>query len=139
MVELISVLVIGAILAALSTQRFFDKGAFDSHGFHQQVVSALRYAQNAAIAQNSFVCVALTASSVTLSTNTTASCPGSNLAAPSGGSTYSVSAPSSNITLSGYTTPFYFDALGKPSASQSIAVSNYSTPVVVEAETGYVH
>jgi hypothetical protein len=34
---------------------------------------------------------------------------------------------------------FNFNALGKPSATQSISVSGYGTAITVEAETGYVH
>lgn len=139
LVELITVIVIVGALAAVAVPRLFDNNVFQSRGFYDQVISTLRYAQKAAIAQNQFVCVALTASKVTLTTNTTATCPGTPLASPSGDTSYSITAPSSNVTLSGYTTPFYFDALGKPSVSAVIAVSGYASSVTVEAETGYVH
>lgn len=153
MVELIAVMVIAVVLAALSAQKFFDNNAYDSHGFYEQVAFALRYAQKAAIAQNRYVCVALTASSVTLTVNASATCPGSNLTSPAGdttSTTYSISAPSSNVTLSGYTTPFYYDAKGKPYnngdvpptstfVKQTITVKGYTTPLYVETETGYVH
>lgn len=142
MVELIAVMVIAGILAAVAIPRFFDKNAFQSRGFYDQVISTLRYAQKAAIAQNRFVCVAFTASSVTLTINATATCVGAtSLASPSGDATYTVTAPSSNVTLTGYTTPFYFDALGRPNpnAKQTINIAGVTNSITVEAETGYVH
>ena len=136
MVELITVIVIAGILAALAAPRFFDRNVFDSRGFYDQVISTLRYAQKAAIVQHHFVCVEFTASSITLKTGTTAVC-GTNLVSPTGQSPYTVTAPS-GMTLGG-TANFNFDALGRPSAAQSISVSGYATLITVEAETGYVH
>ena len=139
MVELITVMIIAGVLAAVAIPRIFDNSAFQSRGFYDQVISTLRYAQKAAIAQNRYVCVAFTASSITLTYGTTNAC-GSNLANLAGSTPYTVSAPSSNVILSGYT-PFNFDALGKPSfaTAQSITVSGYASSVTVETETGYVH
>ena len=141
MVELVTVMVIVGILVAFAAPRFFNRNVFESRGFYDQAVSTLRYAQKAAIAQNRFVCVAFTANSIKLTTNTTATCPGTGLASPTGDATYTVNAPTNgNVTLSGYSTPFYFDALGRPSASGVIAVSGFTAaPITIEAETGYVH
>ena len=135
--ELIAVIVITGIVAAVAAPRFFDRGTFDSRGFHDQVISILRYAQKAAIAQHRFVCVAFAPNSVTLTYGTTTACSSGGLASPVGQTPYSVS--NSNVTLSGYTN-FSFDALGSPSiaANQSIMVSG-STAITVEAVTGYVH
>lgn len=135
MVELITTMIIIGILAAVAMPKFFDHGTFDSRGFHDQVISTLRYAQKAAIAQHRYVCVAFTASSLTLTYGVTAAC-GSNLSGPTGQTPYSVNAPS-GVTLSGYAN-YSLDALGRPSASSVIAVSG-STSITVEAETGYVH
>jgi MSHA pilin protein MshC len=148
MVELIAVIVIMGILAAVAAPRFFDRGLYDSRGFYDQVISTLRYAQKEAIAQHHYICVAFTASSVTLTVDpvapgtahATATCPGSNLASPSGDPAYSIS-NTHGVTLSGYGN-FYFDALGKPSftATQTITVSGYAaTPITLERETGYAH
>ena len=134
--ELITVMVILGILAAVAAPRFFDRNIFDSRGFYDQVISTLRYAQKAAIAQRRFVCVAFTANSVTLTTGAMAAC-GSNLTGPNGTAPYSVS--SSNASFTATPAAFSFDALGRPSAAQSITVSGYATPILIEAETGYVH
>ena len=148
-VELITIIVIAGILAAVAAPRFFDRNVFDSRGFYDQTISALRYAQKAAIAQHRFVCVAFTANSVTLTYDpvspsaahtTMTACPGgSNLTGPTGTAPHTVS--SSNASFAATPAAFYFDALGKPSfaAQTNITVNGYSTPILIEAETGYVH
>ena len=158
LVELVMVIVILGILAVVAMPRFFDRNVFDSRGFYDQVISTLRYAQKAAIAQHRNVCVVFGANSVTLTQVATGSvCPGTppanNLASPSGDTSYSVvsgqaqfSNPA-NGAVPFMPTEFYFDALGRPhdpagvllTVQQSIKVSGYATPITVEAETGYVH
>jgi MSHA pilin protein MshC len=147
LVELVAMVVIVGVLAAFAAPRFFDRNAFDSRGFYDQVVSTLRYAQQAAVAQNRFVCVTMAVNSVTLkydpvapgAAHTVADCSGNfALAGPTGQSPYSVS--SNTVSFSaGAPASFYFGLLGKPSAAQSFTVSGYATPITVEAETGYVH
>ncbi|MDE2117932.1 MAG: prepilin-type N-terminal cleavage/methylation domain-containing protein [Betaproteobacteria bacterium] len=139
LVELVTIIVILGIMAAIAVPRFFSRNTFDSRSFYDQAISTLRYAQKAAIAQHRFVCVAFTANSVTLTTGATAAC-GTNLTGPTGQSPYSVS--SSNASFTATPAAFNFDALGKPSfaTAPSITVSGYTTnPIIVEAETGYVH
>jgi len=136
MIELIAVLVIMGILAVAALPRFFDINTFESRGFHDQVISTLRYAQKIAIAQRRFVCVSFTSDSITLTSGATAAC-GTDLTSPTGVSPYVVTSPAAEVTLSGGAA-FNFDALGKASAAQSIAISG-STPITVVAETGYVY
>jgi MSHA pilin protein MshC len=140
MVELITVMIIAGVLAAVAIPLFFDNNAFQSRGFYDQVISTLRYAQKAAIAQHRFVCVSFPANnSVTLTYGTTNACADGTLASPSGTS-YPLT--SSNASFANpQPTAFSFDALGKPSfaTSQSITVSGYANSITVEAETGYVH
>ena len=136
MVELITVIVILGILAAIAAPRFFDRNVFDSRGFYDQVKSTVSFAQKAAIAQRRFVCVAFTSNSVTLTTGATTAC-GTDLTGPTGTAPYTVS--SSNASFTGSPTDFNFDALGKPSFAQSITVSGYTTAITVQVETGYVH
>ena len=137
MVELVAVIAIAGILAALVLPRFVDSGAFDRRGFYDQVISTLRYAQKAAIAQRRFVCVAFGANSVTLTYGTTAAC-GSNLAGLDGKTPYTIS--SSNASFSPVPAAFYFDTLGRnPGAKQTLSIVNVASPIYVETETGYVH
>lgn len=139
MVELVTVMVIAGVLALMVAPRFSDRNAFESRGFYDQVLSTLRYAQKAAIAQNRFVCAAFSATRISLTYGTTSACADGSLTSQNGAAPYAVTAPNSDITLSGYTPPFFFDALGRPSAAQSIAVSGHAARITVEAETGYVH
>lgn len=143
MVELVTVIVIVGIMGALAAPRFFDRNTFDSRGFYDQVISTLRYAQKAAIAQHRFVCVAFSANSITLTVDPVspgtahpaATCPGNNLSSPDGRVPYSVTSPGANVTLSGYA-DFNFDALGRASNTVAITVDSYT--INIDRETGYV-
>jgi MSHA pilin protein MshC len=135
MIELVTVMVILGIVAAIAIPRFFSRDAYDSRSFYDQVIATLRYAQKAAIAQRRFVCVTFTANSVTLTTGVTAAC-GAGLSGPAGAAPYSVS--STSATFAATPPPFHFDALGKASAAQDITVSGHAAHILVDAETGYV-
>ena len=135
LVELVTVMVIAGVLAAVLAPRFFDNNIFQSRGFADQVQATLRYAQKTAIAQRRFVCVAFTSGSIALTIGSTNAC-GTPLVPPSGGASYSIAAPS-NIAFSPTPTDFYFDATGKPSIGTSVVIG--ATAITVEAETGYVH
>jgi MSHA pilin protein MshC len=147
LIELIMTIIIVGVLAVAVAPRFFDANVFKSKGFADQVQSSLRYAQKEAIARRSYVCVALAASSITLTTGATSAC-GSNLIPPVGqpsscpSATYKICAPS-GITLTSLPVAppvsFSFDALGSTAVQQTITVSGAPNNIVVEAETGYVH
>jgi MSHA pilin protein MshC len=142
LVELIVVMMIVGILAVAAIPRFFDRDAFDSRGFKDETIAALRYAQKAAIAQRRTVCVAFTATSTTLtyvSTAGSSDCTSaSGLAGPNGASPYQVTPRSSSIIYSPVPANFYFSPLGRASAGQSIQVTGTTGSIVVEQETGYV-
>ena len=154
LIELIMVMVVVGILAVFVAPRFFDANVFKSRGFADQVQATLRYAQKEAIAQHRNVCVAMTASDITLTianaipSLATSPC-NTNLVIP-GQATNKISTPSAAITLTlSPATPatFIFGALGKPwdaagvtpSAQKSITISGVTNIIYVEAETGYVH
>lgn len=139
MTELITVMVIVGIMAAIVAPRFFDRGTFDSRGFYDQTISTIRYAQKVAIAQRRFVCVAFTANSLTLTFGADNTCAGGTVVNPSG-TPYPIT--SNKTTYTAYPVGgFNFNALGRPSfaAVQNITVAGYATAIRVEAETGYVH
>jgi len=145
MTELITVMVIVGIMAAMVAPRFFDKGTFDSRGFYDQVISTLRYAQKAAIAQHRRVCVTFpSAGRMVLDTTANfadADCtanrrdlqnPGGSY--PAGQTTYTIDAPS-GVVLGG-AVAFNFDALGRASSTVAITVDSYT--INIDQETGYV-
>lgn len=144
LVELIVVMMIIGILAVAAIPRFFDRHDFDSLGFNDQTLAALRYAQKTAIAQRRTVCVSFAANSVSLimATNTgpsVACIPTTDLTTPTGVNPYVITALS-GVSFSGTTpTPFQFNALGQASVGQTIQVTGVTGSITVEQETGYVH
>ena len=140
LVELVTIIVILGVLAAIAAPRFFDRNTFDSRSFQDQVIATLRYAQKAAIAQHRFVCVVFTASTIELTTGDTSAC-GTPLASPAGQPNYSITAPD-GVTFNPPPGNFNFDALGRASVAstgQTIAITGTANPIIVEAETGHVH
>jgi MSHA pilin protein MshC len=136
LIELVMVLIILGILSAVVIAKFTDKAGFQSRGFADQVQTSLRYAQKIAIAQRRYVCVAFTATSVSLSIGTTNAC-GTPLQSLTGSGNYVVTSPASSITISPVPATLYFNALGQPSAATAVVIGGSTT--TVEAETGYVH
>ncbi|WP_413438993.1 Tfp pilus assembly protein FimT/FimU [Sulfuriferula sp. GW1] len=140
LIELIVVMVIIGILAVAVIPRFFDRQTFDSRGFNDETLAALRYAQKAAIAQRRTVCVSFSSTSVTLTMASVAGSPicDINLAGPAGTSPFLVTAHS-GVTFTGTPTPFQFNALGQASIGQTMQVNGASGSIIVEQDTGYVH
>jgi len=146
MTELITVMVIVGILAAMVAPRFFERNTFDTRGFYDQTISTLRYAQKTAISQRRLVCVTFpTSSRIVLSTTlnfTDVNCTTNpaNLQNPSGTypagqATYTVDAPS-GVTLTG-AVAFNFNALGQTTTAVApITVGSYT--INIDQETGYV-
>jgi len=139
-IELIVVISIAGILAAVATARLLDRDGFTSRGFYDEATGVVRYAQKTAIAWRStpiFVCVTATS----LSAGTAAGCA-TPLTHPATGAALATSAPS-GVTLSPVGN-FTFDGIGRPSAPQTITLTSTiagdpARQIVVEAETGYVH
>jgi len=135
------ILLIVGILAVAIIPRFVDRSTFDSRGFHDETLAILRYAQKTAIAQRRNVCVAFTATTVTLTiakvAGNTAICT-EDLAGPNGVRPYSITAPS-GVTYASTPTAFTFTALGQATTGQTFRVSGMPMDIIVEAETGYVH
>lgn len=142
LIEMVMTIVIVGILAVVAIPRFFDIDIFRSRGFADQVQASLRYAQKIAVAQRRNVCVALTSGDITLtiaSAGGAASACDANLTSPTGESPYKISTPSASAALSYSSANFSFDALGRTAAQQTISVGGATNPIIVEAETGYVH
>jgi MSHA pilin protein MshC len=139
LVELVSVVLIAAVIAAVAIPRMVNQSAFQSRGTAAEVRTALRYAQRLAMAKDREVCVATTATSLTLTYNPT-TIPGTGcipVISPDDGAPYVVTPPP-GVTL----TPgiaFRFDGLGQPVPNAGVAVSVSGTaPIRVAVETGYV-
>ena len=148
-IELVVVIIVVAILAVVAYPRLNTR-TFDTEGFFQEALSAVRYAHKEAIAKRRVVCVTLTANSVMVRF---ASSPGvftcdSDLPSSGGASPFTVTAQA-GVTLASAppAATFLFDPLGRPldaantnSAQRTITITGDGTrSFVIEAETGYVH
>lgn len=136
--ELIAVLLILGILSIVAIPRFWGS-EYDQARFYDETTAALRFAQKTAVAMQRTVCVAFTATTVTLTYDPnygTAACA-ANLPGPGGAAApYTVTAQGA-ASFSPVPANFNFDRLGRASLGQTITAS--SRAIVVEAESGYVH
>lgn len=147
--ELVVVIVIAGILAAVMLPRWQGETGFEERGFRDEVMSALRYAQKAAVASHRHVCVTFTATTLSAKMDTTFGAGDCTtiLVGPAGGA-LSVTASGSAQFSGGAPSSLGFDPLGRPvdgsavllTSATTITVQNLSSlPITIEAETGYVH
>lgn len=150
LIELVVIIVIIGAMALVAGPRFMGNESFDSRGFYDRAVAAVRSAQKNAVAWRAttaagtivFVCV--TGTQVTVGRPNTCATP---LANPAGGP-LTLTAPS-GVTLN--TVTFGFDGLGRPvnSAGVTLAAATIITftstiagdparTITVAAETGHV-
>ncbi len=133
------VIVLVGVLAVFAAPRLFNATDFYARGFHDETLAFLRYAQKAAIAQRRTVCVSFTINSATLKVDndSSAGCE-ANLAGPRGETPGGITARS-GVSYSTLPSAVSFDALGRASTGQSIAVQGVGRSITIEAATGYVH
>jgi MSHA pilin protein MshC len=149
--ELVIVMVLTGVLAAVAIPRMFDKGGFAARGTRDFVGSALRYAQKSAIAMRRNVCVSVGTASLGIthagSAGSAQACAAGNAVLdPATGQAFDAKPYEQGATVAAATS-VVFDALGRPlgaalaplAAAQSIAVTGHPSPIVIEPETGYVH
>jgi MSHA pilin protein MshC len=144
LVELVLVMTIAGVLAAVAAPRMLDRSAFQTRGGAAEIRTALRYAQKLAIAKNREVCVTTSGTGLTLTFEPTyASVCGVAAVIRSGGDpvsepTFSVVLPP-GIPLT-IVPPFRFDGQGRPNPNAIVNLTvGGSASVTVEPETGYVH
>jgi MSHA pilin protein MshC len=141
LVELILVMVIAGILAAVAVPRLVGRNSFDTRGFADQLAATVRYAQKLAIAQRRDVYVQVTAADATLCYVATSPCPAASHApGPGSEKPYTISAPN-GVTIAPATT-LSFAASGSPdiAAQLDLQVTGAGAHhIYVEQETGYVH
>jgi len=145
MVELVVVIVLVGILAAVVIPRFIGRQGFEARGFFDAASAAVRYAQKTAIAQRRPVFVVVTAT--TFSVCYDAGCA-VTVADPSTGAALLVDARRGVAALSAPATVapvgnFFFNGLGQPSAPQTLVFTpaeagDITRTLSVTGETGYV-
>jgi MSHA pilin protein MshC len=145
LIELVAVIVIIGILAAVMIPKWSGTSGFDERGFRDRVVAGLRYAQKSAIAARRTVCASFSSppASVTFAISTAngaADCAvGNPLSGPDANPL--VVTATGNVTFSALPANVVFDAAGRPGGGAVIGVSGLPAglAITVEAETGYVH
>ena len=140
LIELVVVLLIAGILAALAIPRFTDtesKATF----YTEEVAAVMRFAQRQAVAQHRTVFVCVLANDIRIGYD--AACTGTT-PRPLGQSEIlkipqRLDAPS-NVTLAASNTPFSFNALGQPNpiGGVTVTLTGAGKTVNVTGETGYV-
>lgn len=146
LVELVAVMVIVGILAAVATPRFFATDTFAASGYAAELRAALRHAQAVSLASGCATRVVVDAAGFRLQrwrggvdcndrdgTATVLGRPG--------GGTYDTAAPREVTASAG---DFFFDGFGRPRAvdgslvTAALAIDVGTQRITVQAETGLV-
>jgi MSHA pilin protein MshC len=135
LVELVVVMVIAAILAAIAIPRLTDSES-KATWFHEEVKAAVRYAQRQAVAQRRCVFVSTNATQVQLFYgDVNCAITATPLTRLTTGSVYLLTAPS-GVTID--TAAFSFNGLGQPNPNAGLTFNVGGKPIAVNSETGYV-
>lgn len=146
MVELVAVMLILGILAAVAIPRLSGGDEFRTLAFHDEVVAGLRYAQKTAVSHRRLVCATLTSQSLTLTiatSNPAIACGTTPLGRPTGGATF---AQSTTALISPVAGPLHFQPSGTvTSDAAGVTVTNFTIhiagagAITVVGATGYVN
>jgi MSHA pilin protein MshC len=137
LIELVVVMVIAAILAAVAIPRFTDSET-KATWYTEQVLAAVRFAQRQAIAQHRNVYVCVQASALQIGYD--AGCTGAVAQSAAIIQLPQQFIAPSNVTLNPSSTPFSFNALGQPNpiGGVTVTLTGAGRSVNVTGETGYV-
>lgn len=142
LVELVMVMMLIAVITAMSAARFADREPFAVQGAADQLVSGLRLAQGTAIAQRRTVHVGLTATPAAMTVCLDAACT-QPLPTPAGDAAWLADA--GDLKLSSGAS-FSFAPDGSPSLASTLQVrvlsadgSRSSPNITLEASSGHVH
>jgi len=136
-VELIMVIMIIGILAAVVGPRFFDRKVFDERLFFEETVASVRYAQKLALASGCLTQVSLNTDGYLLrrAASCTSGAFNAEVQGPDGQLPFANTVPA-GVTVSAINFPVVFDSLGRPSSAASAAIGSFTFNVA--AETGLV-
>lgn len=145
LIELVVVIVITGLLAAVATPRFLGRDAFDARGAYATVESALRYAQKTAVAQRTTVYASINTLTGGVCLGYDAACL-SPVIDPATNAAYAKTLPS-DVAISTLTPVIAFDGLGRPvpNLAKTVQINNVTMPsessrtINVAVETGYIN
>lgn len=136
LVELVVVLVIAAIMAAIAIPRFTDTES-KATWFYEEVKAGVRYAQRQAVAQRRCVFVSVTATQVSLVYGDSGcAITATPLTQVATGAAYVLAAPPGVAMSISPAVPISFNGLGQPSTGAALSVG--PNTITINAETGYV-
>jgi MSHA pilin protein MshC len=124
--ELITIMVILGILAAVAVPKFVGNNAFENRAAADQAKAVLRYAQKVAVASHSSVTVNIQRVS-----------PPAKCSTEVAAGVMTCQIPDS-VSLSG-TSTVVFDYLGRPVPNVATNTDVGGITITIQAETGYVH
>lgn len=139
MVEMIVVILIVGVLAAVAVPRLLSKGQYQAYAFNDEAIATVRYAQKVAIAQRRLVYVVVTSAAIT-ACYVDATCSSPVPSPHTTGAGLRADAPT-GTTLSPATS-FNFNGLGQPSFGSALTLTmtgNGTRQFTIEADTGFVH
>lgn len=140
LVETVMVIIIAGLLAIYALPRFFSESSFENRGFYEEVINAVRYAQQLAVAINCNTQVTLTNTDYTV---TMADDPANCNAGPFGTPApdpvtgqLGFTGSNDSVTITRSANSFTFNALGVASTAVIVTVGGRS--FTVHADTGYI-
>jgi len=138
LVELVMVIMIMGILAAVVGPRFFDRKVFDERLFFEETVSAVRYAQKLALASGCRIQVSLDAGGYHLrrAASCTSGAYSADVQGPDGQLPFANTEVPAGVSVLATNFPVTFDSLGRPSSAASATIGAFTFSVT--AETGLV-
>lgn len=139
MIELILVIVITGILAAVVGPRFFNRQVFDERLYFEEALAAVRYGQKLAVASGCFIQVSLDGAGYRLrrADNCTAGDFNREVQGADGQVPFAAAVPSGvNVAAGNPAFPVVFDSLGRPSSAASATIGPFI--IRVNADTGLV-
>jgi len=143
LVELVVVILIVGILAAVAMPKFVDNRTFQERGYYEDLAAALAYAQKLAVATGCPVQVEIDATGYAATQQDTASgrCDPADTSFPlpvtlADGQTLAAAAPTGVVVAPA--TTIVFDALGRTDLAADRTLSVGSFTMTLNAESGYL-
>jgi MSHA pilin protein MshC len=142
--ELVIVVGLVALLAAVGAPRWFGSGAFDERRFLEEVLAALRYSQKVAVATGCEVRVTTAGGGYAVAQRSACETGGFDraLSHPAGLGTAYAGSPPAGIGLVSDVEPFLFDGLGRARSAggevADVTLELGTRAIVVTGETGFI-
>jgi MSHA pilin protein MshC len=137
MVELIVVMIVMGVLAAVALPRLMDRRALQERGFLDQLRTLVQYSRKVALAQRRDVCVLLAPAQVQVVYAGGVACnPATPVATPGSNDPFAIPVPN-GVALGGVA-QLRFDTTGRPVPNANQVISVGANSFTVSRETGIV-